>query len=43
MGNDLFKKLAKNVRIYPRNKKMITTKKKRTILQPQIRKVNDLV
>lgn len=28
--------------IYPRHPKMITTKKKRTIMQPQVKKVNEL-
>lgn len=31
-----------SIRTYPKHPKIITTKKKRTILQVQIRKVNDL-
>ncbi len=35
-------KLINTVRVYPKHPKIITTKKKRTILQVQYRKVNDL-
>ena len=34
--------MMRSVQIYPKHPKLITTKKKRTILQVQIRKVNEL-